>query len=108
LCRGQERPPSLGRSDSTPARRHERGADRIGEAMHDGADGRLRHPKPFCRAAHVLLLQDSHRDGELRTDQPQPFNIWIKHIRKFIGLINAGCGIVTLTDRTQDKIRKPP
>ena len=66
------------------------------------------HPEPFCRAPHVLLLQDSHRDGELRSDQPQPFNIWIKHIRKFIGLINAGCGIVTLTDRTQDKIRKPP
>ena len=101
LCRGQERPPSLGRGDSTPARLHQRGADRVGEAMHDGADGRLRHPQPFCRAPHVLLLQDRHGDDELRTDDSQPFNIWIKHIRKPIGLINAGCGIVTLTDRTQ-------
>ena len=44
LCRGQERAPSLGRDDSAPARLHQRGADRVGEAMHDGADGRLRHP----------------------------------------------------------------
>ena len=58
-------------------------------------------PEPFCRAPNVLLLQDRHGDGELRTDDSQPFNIWIKHIRNPIGLINAGCGIVTLTDRTQ-------
>jgi hypothetical protein len=46
----------------------------------------------------MLLLQDRHRDDELRTDHPQPFDIWIKHIGKFIGPINAGCRIVTLTD----------
>jgi hypothetical protein len=71
--------------------------------MHDSADGRLRYTQPFCRAPHVLLLEDRHGDGELRTDRSQPFNIWIKHIRKFIGLINAECGIVTLTDRTHRK-----
>jgi 2-methylisocitrate lyase-like PEP mutase family enzyme len=106
LCRGQEGAPSRGRGDSAPARRHERGADRVGEAMHDGADGWLRHAQPFCRAPHVLLLQDRHGDGELRTDYAQPFNIWIKHIRKSIGLINGGCGIVTLTDRTIPRTKR--
>jgi hypothetical protein len=43
-CRGQDRPPRLGDNNSAAAPRHQRGADRVGEAMHDSADSRLRHP----------------------------------------------------------------
>lgn len=45
-------------------------------------------PNRFRGAAYVLFLEDGHRDGEFRGDEAQPVNILIKHLRKFIGLIN--------------------
>ena len=53
----------------------------------------------------MLLLQNSDRDGQLGRNDPQPFNILIKYIRKFIGLINDECGIVESpwTDNNEEK-----
>jgi hypothetical protein len=70
---------------------YKRGANRAGQTTHDDADRRLRHSQPFRRPSDVLLLEDGHGDGEVRTDQTKPFNILIKHIKKFIGLINTWC-----------------
>jgi len=86
LCRGQKRPASCGRYDSAPVSLHQRCADGDAEPAHDNADRRLRYSQPFGGATDMLLLQNSHGDGELRADQLQPFTILINHLKKFIGL----------------------
>lgn len=68
-------------------------------------------PMPYSRSLTDVGFDDRialgrHGDDELRTDHAQPFNIWIKHIRKSIGLINGWCGIVTLTDRTIPRTKR--
>ncbi|MGO9032900.1 hypothetical protein [Mycobacterium sp.] len=76
---------------------HQRCADGDAEPAHDNADRRLRYSQPFGGATDMLLLQNSHGDGELRADQLQPFTILINHLKKFIGLIDIACGIVVST-----------
>ena len=46
----------------------------------------------------MLLLEDGYGDGELGSDHPKPFNILIKHIREFIGLINSWCANLEVND----------
>jgi 2,3-dimethylmalate lyase len=98
LCGRQERAPSFGRRNAAPARLHQRGADGVGESTHDDADRRLWHAESLRRTAHVLLLEDGYGDGELGSDHPKPFNILIKHIREFIGLINSWCANLEVSD----------